>query len=618
MLNFRKYNRWAAGILAGLLFFSLSGCKPGETQSVSPDAGTSSAEAEQTSSAGAGSVTAAVDIDKSFTDRDLDAGYDAASASRITFSEGGAALSGTGAKADGTVVTISEAGTYILSGSCADGQVVVEAADTDKVQLVLDGFSLTCADNAALYIRSADKVFLTLAGERQNTLADTGTAYAQTDADTTVDGVIFSKADLTINGSGSLTVTAGYKHAIVSKDDLRITGGILTITAAYGGLYGKDCVKICGGSFSLTTGADGIQSSNAEDAARGFVYISGGDFNIQSATDGIQAETVLQIDGGSFSLTTGDGSANASTTAGGGWGNWGGWGQSAQSSSADSSSAKGLKSATEMVLNGGSFVIDSSDDGIHTNGDLTIAGGELTISSGDDGMHADSELVILGGSITITKSYEGLEGLAITIGGGEISVTASDDGLNAAGGNDASAIGGRPGQNTFAADSDAFIKITGGRLTVNAAGDGVDSNGALYMSGGEVYVSGPTDSGNGALDYDGTGEITGGIFIAVGSSGMAMNFTSADGQCSLLYNFSGSLSGAVSLQNAAGETLAAFTPQKSYSSVLISAPGIQTGEIYTLSAGSQSVQITPTSSTFSNGGGVGTMGGGMGGPGGMR
>lgn len=617
-MKMKKHKRWMAGLLAGLLLLALSGCKSEEPDPASSKTEASGALIGQTDGTAADSVSAATEIDTAFTDRDLDGSYNAAEAAQITFSDTGAVVSGAGAAADGTTATISAEGVYILSGNCSNGQVIVEGADTEKIQLVLNGLSLTCADGAAFYIRSADKVFLTLAEGSENSLADSGAEYVQDDADTTVDGVIFSKADLTINGSGSLKITAGYKHAVVSKDDLRITGGNITAAAAYGGLYGKDCVKICGGSFSLSTETDGIQSDNTQDAQRGFVYISKGDFHIESGTDAIQAETVLQIDGGSFSLTTGGGSANASTSAG--WGDWGGWRTEVQDNSADTSSAKGLKSGKETVLNGGSFTIDSSDDSIHTNGDMTISGGEYSLSSGDDGVHADSELKIIDGTITVTKSYEGLEGLAITISGGEISIDASDDGLNSAGGNDASAMGGRPGQNTFAADSDAFIQITGGRLTVNASGDGLDSNGGLYVSGGEVYVSGPTDSANGTLDYNGTGEISGGIMIAVGSSGMAMNFSSAKGQCSLLYNFSGTQNGEVSIQDASGETLAGFTPQKSYSSVLISAPGIQTGAEYSLNAGSQSVQITPSSLIYSNRDSLGgsNNAGGIGGPAGRR
>ena len=612
-----KY-RLAAGTAALLLAVSITACKATDRGSAD-SSGTEGSTVSGSTTAAAGTAVSAADIDLEFTARDLEVGYEESTAVKITLNGSGASVTGSGASAADGAVTITAAGTYVVSGTLDDGQLIVNAGENDKVQIVLNGASIHCEDHAAIYVRQADKVFLTLAEGTENALSD-GTDYVlSADEESNVDGVIFSKADLTINGGGSLTVAASYKHGIVSKDDLVITGGTIIVTANGQGLNGKDCVKIRDGVFTLNTQSDGIQSDNTEDTARGYIYIAGGQFDITAETDGLQAETVLRIDGGTFCLTTGEGSDNASTDAGGndrpGWGNWGGFGGQDNSSSAatDTASAKGLKAGSELVINGGTFTVDSSDDSIHCNGDATIAGGVLSLSSGDDGVHADDALLVSGGTIHITKSYEGLEGANITVSGGEISLVASDDGLNAAGGNDGSSQGGRPGQNSFTAGSSYFIKISGGTLRINAGGDGIDSNGTLAVEGGETYVSGPTDSGNGALDYETEATISGGIFVAVGSTGMAEGFSSSSTQCSLLYNLSSSVQsgGDVILTDADGNTLVSFTPEKTYQSVVVSAPGMAEGDTVTLKTGTQSNIVTLTSIVTSNGGG---MGGGMGDP----
>ncbi len=258
--------------------------------------------------------------DWEFTDRDQDASYDEASATHITLSDEGIAIDGTGAAADGSVLTISAEGTYILNGALSNGRIVVSCTDGEKVQLVLSGVDIHCEDYAALHVEEADKVFVTLAEGTENALSD-GAEYALVDGDN-VDATVFSRADITFNGAGALAVTGNYNHAIVSKDDLAVTGGAYTITAVGHGLNGKDCVKISGGTFSIDAGSDGIQSDNDEDAGRGYVYITGGDFDITATGDGIQAETELRIEGGDFDIATGGGSANASTQSD--WGFWGG------------------------------------------------------------------------------------------------------------------------------------------------------------------------------------------------------------------------------------------------------------------------------------------------------
>lgn len=540
-------------------------------------------------------VTEALDTSDMFSDRDTDASYDAVAASSITLQN--------------ETVKIAGAGTYIVSGSISDGQIIVEANSTDKIQLVFNGVDISSSSSAAVYVKQADKVFITLAENSINKLANTVGFTA--DGDTNVDGVIFSKDDLTINGSGSLEITSA-DHGIVSKDDLVIAAGSYKIDAASHAISGKDSVRICGGEFNISAGKDGLHAENTEDTALGFIYVSSGDFTVSCDGDGMDASGKLQLDGGSYSITAAGGAANASGTQGSDNMMRPGYSSTAQS---DAVSCKGIKSNSAVIIVGGEYSIDSADDAVHSNASLEVGGGIFEISSGDDGFHADEALFISDGRINIRQSYEGLEGLTIDIAGGEIELIASDDGLNAAGGNDQSGFGGPGGgmlPDAFGTSSDSWIKILGGKLKIDAGGDGVDSNGALYVSGGETYVSGPTNSGNGALDYGTVAEISGGIFVAVGASGMSENFTSGSTQGAIMITAQGGAGVTVTLKNSDGESLINFAPEKTYSSVVLSCPEIVKGEKYTVTVGSYSYEVEMDEIIYSLGG----MGG-MNAPGGM-
>lgn len=591
--------RIAIWLCAGALCLALCACGKQETASPTvPVTGSS----------------AAVDTDNLFSDRDADPGYTTAGAVAVTLNGSTVTADSPLVAVSGTTVTLTGEGTFILSGTL-EGSVVVDAPKTAKLQLVLDNAHIRSDTGCALYVKQADKVFVTLATGSENTLTGEG-EYVQTD-DNNVDAALFSKEDLTLNGDGALTVTAAFGHGIVSKDDLTITGGSLAVTAPSHGLAGKDCVKIGGGTLTVTAGKDGIHSENSDDASLGYVYVGGGTVTVTAENDGISAQSALQIDGGTLSLTTGGGSANASWSQGGGFGGgWGTWG----SGNDTAASAKGLKAGETLIINGGTFALDTSDDAIHCNGSVTVNGGTLTLTSGDDGIHADDDLLLAGGTLTIEKSYEGAEAQRIAVTGGVITVVASDDGFNSAGGNDGSALGGRPGQGSFGAESDASLTFAGGTVTVNADGDGLDSNGDLTVTGGTIRVSGPTNSGNGALDNGGNAVITGGTLVATGAAGMAENFGRSSTQGSLLYSFSSTLSAgeALTLTDENGAVLVSYTPEKTYSSVVISVPELESGSTYTLTVGDRAEEFTLSSLVWSNGSSFGGgFGGGHGGPGGF-
>lgn len=594
-------------VISGLLALSLalSGC--GGIAQTEASVTQTSAQIQTAETAAAVPTTSAVDSSDMFTDRDLRTEYDVSDCVPITLSGSTAVCDGSGVSISGSVVTIGEEGVYLLSGTLDNGQIRIEAGDSDKVQLILDNVSISCADSAAIYVVEADKVFLTTTSGSENTLSNGG-SYAQTD-DNNVDAVIFSKSDLTLNGTGSLTIQADAGHGVVSKDDLVVAGGSYVITAASHGLSGKDSVRIADGSLSITSGKDGIHAENADDDSLGFLYIAGGTFVIAAEGDGLSAGSYLLAEDGDFTITAGGGSTNApEQISGRDFGH--GPAQSTQTDAEETASTKGVKAAGTLTINGGSYILDTADDGVHSNGDVTINAGALSIAAGDDGIHADGALAVNGGTIHISQSYEGLEGMTLDLNGGEIDLTASDDGLNAAGGNDSSGFGGRGGDQ-FAATEGVYIRISGGYIHIDAGGDGIDSNGDLYMTGGAVYVSGPTDNGNGALDYNGEAAITGGTIIAAGSSGMAQTFGSSSTQGVITVTTSSCPAGStVALTDSSGTVLVSWQPDKAFDCVVLSCPDIQVGETYTLTAGDTVTEIVMDSLSY---GSAAAMGGGFGG-----
>jgi hypothetical protein len=505
----------------------------------------------------------------------------------INLEGGSIQVTGSGVTVEGTSATINAAGVYSLSGTLDDGQIVIDTEDEGTVELILNNANITNTSGAPIFVSSADTVVILLADGSSNIVTD-GNSYIFADAETDEpDAAIFSKSDLLISGSGSLTVNANYKNGIASKDSLTIEDGVITVNAAADGVRGKDSVTILDGTLTIVSGSDGIQSTNDSDEEKGNVTISGGTINITAGLDGIQAETDLLISGGNITVVTGGGSANGSTQQGqdNPGGNRGQTAAAVDSTAVES--MKALKAGENLTISGGSITIDSADDALHSNNNLNIDGGELTISSGDDGAHADTSLTINNGSITINKSYEGIESAAITLNGGTILVTASDDGINVAGGNDGSSMGGRPGQNNFSDSGDYMLTINGGYIVLNAGGDGLDSNGTISMNGGVVLVNGPTNNGNGPVDYMGSFNISGGFLVAVGSSGMAQATSSDSSQYAVLYNYDSTHSAGtlVSILDSSGQSILTFAPSKDYQSVLFSSADLQNGQTYTLTSG---------------------------------
>ncbi|WP_071429030.1 carbohydrate-binding domain-containing protein [Angelakisella massiliensis] len=482
----------------------LGGCQSQSSseQTTVESSGSSQIQAE-TSQSSSTAATSTMDVSSQFSDRDLDGTYDESSAIKVQLNGSSASCDSDAVTISGSQIIVKEEGVYLFSGSLTDGQIVVTAGDTDKVQIVLSGAEITSSTSAPIYVLEADKVFITLAANTENTLTNGG-EYVAID-ENNIDGVIFSKADLTLNGTGTLTINAPVGHGAVSKDDLVITGGTYIITAESQGLSGKDCIAIADGSFTIVSGKDGIHAENEDDTTLGSLYIAGGSFDIDAQGDAVSASGALQIDGGSFDLFTGEGSASVTMTSSTfGPGQRGSSATQTDSSTAseDTTSQKGIKGEGTFTINGGVFTIDSVDDCFHAGGELYITSGEFNLSSGDDAIHSDDAVTIEDGTFTIPYCYEGIEGLSLTINGGSFDIVSHDDGLNGAGGADGSGFG-RGQQDQFSSSSSSFILINDGTFTIVSQGDCIDSNGDLTINGGVLDLT-CNGAGNTALDTDGT------------------------------------------------------------------------------------------------------------------
>jgi len=586
-------------LVLSMLVFALVACS-GDTAGLSnvidiaQPAAASDGTVETTNTGQQATVATAVPVTVKYDDEDLDASVNAADLTTITLDGNAIIVDGEGATVNGSSVTITAAGSYQVSGTLNDGQIIVNTTDSENVTLVLAGVNITSQSSAPIYVANAEKVILTLAAGSENIVTD-GDSYTNLDEGGEPNAAIFSKDDLTINGEGALTVNANYNNGIASKDDLKITGGTITVNAVNDGIKGRDSLAVKDGLITVIAGADGLQANNDEDPEEGFVIIEGGTFNITARLDGVQAETSLLISGGTLEIITGGGSV---ASGGGGWGG-GGRGMEGNANQTDES-VKGLKAGVDLTISGGSITISALDDALHSNSTLTINGGDLEVASGDDGVHADTALTINGGTLSVTESYEGLESQVITINDGTIHLIASDDGINATSGGGGE-MGGRGGMGDFGS-SDNYVYIHGGYLFMDAGGDGLDSNGNFEMTDGIVLVNGPTNNGNGPLDYMSSFKVSGGFLVAVGSAGMAQAPSTDSSQYSVMQilNNMQAAGTLVHIETTSGEDVLTFLPTKEYQSVVFSSPELQNGESYVVYTGGSS-NGTPVDGLYTDG-----------------
>lgn len=542
---------------------------------------------------------------------------------------------GEGASYQSGVLSITDGGVYSLSGAIPNGYVYIDAGD-ENVKLILNGFSVNNGSGAAIYCYSAKNLYIELAEGTENVLTD-GSAYSfegqnESSAENEPNAAVYSKSDLIFCGSGKLSVTGNYALGIRCNDDLTVESGNITVSAATTGIRGSDSVTVEGGALAVTAGKDGIKSTNTDEADKGYVLISGGALEISAGEDGIQAEHALSVTGGEVIVTT-----TGEVDAGGNDGGWV-WGSANDSSSESDASSKGIKSGGAMTILGGKVEVSSTDHCVHSADTLNISNGELFLSSSKGkGISAHGNLTVDGGKINVLNSTEGIESKAdLTVNGGEITICATDDGMNCGGGSDRFNFSYGENQASTDVSQTHNMYFKGGYVYIDAAGDGLDSNGNIEVDGGTVIVNGPTDGGNGALDSGDrncTITVNGGLLIAVGSLGMAEAPGSGSTQNSLSISASVNEGDTFAVQSSEGKNIVVFTVAKRVQHIVISSADIKTGETYNVYtdvkasgdsvnglyaedaevsvSGEAAASITVNDVTSSNGG-AGNFGGGFG------
>ena len=518
--------------------------------SVGTTATTSSATATNTAASSSSFSTNVksgekLDVDTHYSEQDLS--WDASSETAIDLSNPTAT---DGVTVEDDTLTITKAGTYKLSGEY-QGQIKVETADSDAVRLVLDNANITNSSGAALNVVNADEVILYSASGTTNTISD-GADYTATGEDDP-DAVVYSKADLTIAGEGTLKVNGNHEDGIHTSDGLVIASGTLEVNAANTGIKGKDYVDILGGTINVTAQQDGIKSTNDTDEGKGWTRLSNGTVTVNAGDDGFKASRVVEISGGSLTVEQSD---------------------------------EGIE-AQYINVSGGDVNVTSADDGM--NASLKTSDSESTDSSANTSDTANQQQGSLPGGQQNGTSNQQQQGMGQppAMPGGNAQDGKSQNGTTGTGqqGMGQPPQGGMPGGGggTFEV-IDAAINVSGGHVTVNAEGDGIDSNGVTTLSGGTLIVNGPSQGGNAALDTNGDLLLNGATVLSGSTADMfeAPSTNSTSGYLKLT-NSSGFEQGStVQVADSSGKVVANYKVTKSnVQLVLVSSSSIVKGQSYT-------------------------------------
>ena len=522
--------------------------------SVGTTATTSSATATDTAASNSSFSTNVksgekLDVDTHYSEQDLS--WDTSSETAIDLSNPTAT---DGVTVEDGTLTITKAGTYKLSGEY-QGQIKVETADSDAVRLVLDNANITNSSGAALNVVNADEVILYSASGTTNTISD-GADYTATGEDDP-DAVVYSKADLTIAGEGTLKVNGNHEDGIHTSDGLVIASGTLEVNAANTGIKGKDYVDILGGTINVTAQQDGIKSTNDTDEGQGWTRLSNGTVTVNAGDDGFKASRVVEISGGSLTVEQSD---------------------------------EGIE-AQYINVSGGDVNVTSADDGM--NASLKTSNSESTDSSANTSDAANQQQnnqqqgSLPGGqqSGTSNQQQQGM-GQPPAMPGGNAQDGTSQNGTTGTGqqGMGQPPQGGMPGGGGTFEVVDAAINVSGGHITVNAEGDGIDSNGVTTLSGGTLIVNGPSQGGNAALDTNGDLLLNGATVLSGSTADMfeAPSTNSTSGYLKLT-NSSGFEQGStVQVADSSGKVVANYKVTKSnVQLVLVSSSSIVKGQSYT-------------------------------------
>ena len=429
-------------ISAFFLVAILSGCAQTTSDNTTTTATTAGGSStSETTMPSVGSPVDASSVSVKWTDEDQNASWDTASAAAITC-HGNAITAADNVTVDGSTATITAAGTYLVSGSLDNGQIIIRAGEDDVVRIVLSDASITNVSAAPINVEMAKKVVLVLAEGTRNTIVfgNTGSSFSSGSTSEDPNAAIYSIADLTFNGSGSLTVTSYAGHGIVSKDKLKILSGVISVTSAGDGIKGRDYVAVSAGAVTIDAGRDGIESNKNEDTTQGFVYITGGSFDVNAGDDTINANGSIVISGGTFSLSSGD---------------------------------DGIHADAAVTIDGGTLTIKDSYEGIES-AVITVNAGTINLTASDDGFNVagGNDNSAAGGQFGGKDNFSATEGCYLYINGGYIVIDAGGDGL----------------------DSNGSIYMTGGTAIVdgptNNGNGAIDYNGTFQMTGGYLLAVG--------------------------------------------------------------------------------------------------------------------------------
>ena len=553
----------AAAMAVALSVCSMTACSGSSTADSSKDSTNTSSDSTTEDSSDA-NTSAGKDM---FADGDFNDVTSEEENATITLDGATGTISDTTRGSSGSEVTITSKGIYRVTGSSEDVTIVVnDDNESGNIYVILDNVTMTNTSTACINVQAADKVIVQCVGD--NTLT-----YDNTSDDAETTGAIYAKDDVTINGSGTLSITSGL-HGVVCKNDLKVTGAELTVNAEKSALKANDSVRIGGGTAVLTAGKDGIHVDNDENDS--FFYFEEADLTIDAENDGIDVAAgvdtteftgYINLNGGTIDITAGGGSDSAKNS---------------------STSQKGVKCAGDITIADTDLKVSSADDAVHGKSDITISSGTVELSSSDDGMIAAAALRIDGGNISITKSYEGIEASTIEINDGILELVSSDDGINNTSGGTQGDTDAEDAETTSDTTSALTLTINGGTIFVHAGGDGIDSDGSFYVTGGTTVIESATTNNNGALDKgddaDCVASITGGTVLALGSTGMAKNFDTGT-QCSALVAIAGSEGTEISVDDGSDFT---FTATKDFACAVYSSADLKEGSSYTLQAGSAS------------------------------
>ncbi len=544
---------------------------------------------------------------REYTEDELSSAYN--TYETITLSDNASKSSSNNVSITGNTITINSSGTYILSGTLTNGQIVVNCKDEEKVQLILNGVSITNETQSPIYIQKAkDYAMITLAEGTVNTLTDPAEYVLEEEQTEDLDAVIYSKDDLIINGTGTLNINANYNDGIKSKDTLLIASGIINITSAHDAIYGKDALTVLDGTINIKTG-EGAESKEMKVEQFGNMGGNKPDFQNQSSDSSEMQGQRGQMTPPDFTTNNqGQMTPHDFSTDNQGQMTRPDFSTDNQNQvvedteEVDEGSFKGLKSKGEIVINGGTLTFDTYDDSINANTFIEINGGIINIKTGDDGIKSDYLLTINDGLINIEYSYEGIESKVINFNGGDINVYSVDDGINASDPDSTSSQpmpGGMGGNVEVDLENDPLIYINGGNIYVVADGDSIDSNGGIFMNGGVLEIHGLNAGGELALDFDKSCTVTGGeILILGGSANFSTNSTQNVVTTSL--DSTAEKGDTLTVKNSSNTVIFETVLEKSTSAITFSTDAITLGETYTITTSSGTTTITSTTTITNN------------------